>query len=238
MDVTVVSPLPGAEAPPLRSTRPRGRPRDAERDEAITAACIELLADVGFDRLRVQDVADRAGVGLATIYRRWPTKRDLLFHVVSSHKKPSVPLTGDARRDLLAMLAALAQELMSKSAEFIPSILAALRDDPELGEAIRKTSLCEMRANIQAILRQDPSLSEADVDIRADVGPSMLLFRVLFMGDPADAASLGSIADVMLGVTGRTDRPAAKRAPPLLIAGSAPSATGRRGRRGGGNGSR
>lgn len=191
--------------------RPRGRPRDAERDEAITTACIELLADVGFDRLRMQDVADRAGVGLATIYRRWPTKRDLLFHVVSSHKKPSVPLTGDARRDLLAMLAALGEELMSKSAEFIPSVLAALRDDPELGVAIRKSSLCEMRANLQAILRQDPSVSEADIDIRADVGPSMLLYRVLFMGDPADGALLGSIADVMLGVTGRTDRPAAKR---------------------------
>ena len=55
--------------------------------------------------------------------------------------------------------------------------------------AIRKTSLCEMRANLQAILRQDPSVSEADFDIRADVGPSMLLYRVL-MGDPADAALL------------------------------------------------
>jgi AcrR family transcriptional regulator len=198
--VTNASPASGASSP----TRPRGRPRDAERDEAILTACLELVSEVGFDRLRVQDVADRAGVGLATIYRRWPTKRDLLLHVVSAHKKPNVPLTGDARRDLLTLLALLADELTSKSAEFIPSILAALRDDPELGEAIRQNSLCEMRLQFQAILRQEPSLSEADV------GPAMLLHRVLFMGDATDDALIGAIADVMLGVTSRS-RPGSSR---------------------------
>jgi AcrR family transcriptional regulator len=190
--------------------RPRGRPRDAERDDAITAACIELVSEVGFDRLRVQDVADRAGVGLATIYRRWPTKRDLLFHVVTAHEKPTVPLTGGARHDLLVMLRALAAELTSKSAEFIPSILVALRDDPELGEAIRQNSLCAIRESFRAILRQEATLSEADIDMRADVGPAMLLHRLLFMGDVADDALLGAIADVMLGVT--TAAPRAARA--------------------------
>jgi AcrR family transcriptional regulator len=53
----------------------RGRPRVAARDAAILDATQQLLDELGYDRLRIQDVADRAHAGLATIYRRWPTKQ-------------------------------------------------------------------------------------------------------------------------------------------------------------------
>src|SRR5215831_12943753 len=62
----------------------RGRPRSADLTPAILAAVIELIDEDGYDRLTIQDVADRAGVGLATIYRRWSTKRDLVVEALRS----------------------------------------------------------------------------------------------------------------------------------------------------------
>ena len=55
--------------------RPRGRRSEADREPLILEAANELLDEVGYDRIRVQDVADRAHVGIATIYRRWSTKQ-------------------------------------------------------------------------------------------------------------------------------------------------------------------
>ena len=56
----------------------RGRRLSEERGDEILGCVLDLLHEVGYDQLRMQDVADRAGAGLATIYRRWPTKQDLV----------------------------------------------------------------------------------------------------------------------------------------------------------------
>jgi len=64
-----------AAAPEVR--RRRGRPRDPETDRRILAAAADLLLHRGFDRMTVDDVAARAGVGKATVYRRWASKEDL-----------------------------------------------------------------------------------------------------------------------------------------------------------------
>lgn len=63
------------DAQPVR--RGRGRPRDPETDARITAAAAQLLLQRGFDKTTVDDVAAAAGVGKATVYRRWPSKEDL-----------------------------------------------------------------------------------------------------------------------------------------------------------------
>jgi AcrR family transcriptional regulator len=69
----VIASVPAA--PPARGP---GRPRDARADEAILEAALELLAEVGPTGLSVEEVAARAGVSKATLYRRWPTKHDLV----------------------------------------------------------------------------------------------------------------------------------------------------------------
>jgi AcrR family transcriptional regulator len=66
--------------------RPRGRRREADREPLILDAASELLAEIGYDHLRVQDVAARAHVGLATIYRRWSTKQELIVAAMSRAK--------------------------------------------------------------------------------------------------------------------------------------------------------
>jgi AcrR family transcriptional regulator len=88
--------------PQPRVRRGRGRPRDPRTDGRIIEAAAELLRRRGFERMTVDDVAAQAGVGKATVYRRWPSKDDLA--VAAMERLYSVefpdPDTGSIRGDL------------------------------------------------------------------------------------------------------------------------------------------
>src|ERR687885_704622 len=91
-----------------RSSR-GGRPRDPSRDGVIRAAILRLLAEVGYGALTMDAVAAEAGVGKATIYRRWRTKEDLVVDTISEVNRSEIPLpdTGTLEGDLRAMLHAV-----------------------------------------------------------------------------------------------------------------------------------
>jgi AcrR family transcriptional regulator len=82
--------------------RGRGRPRDPKTDERIIEAASELLRQRGFERMTVDDVAARAGVGKATVYRRWPSKDDLAVAAMERLYSVEMPQpdTGSIRGDL------------------------------------------------------------------------------------------------------------------------------------------
>src|SRR5262245_42982319 len=86
---------------PLR----RGRPRDPDAEPRIRQCAVELLLERGFDRMTVDEVAARARVGKATVYRRWPSKTELAHDAMSQLFKDKlstveVPATGTLRGDL------------------------------------------------------------------------------------------------------------------------------------------
>src|ERR1700730_14033353 len=97
-----VLPAPADEQVPAR--RP-GRPRSERAERAILDAALELFAESGVGGVCIEAVAARAGVGKATIYRRWPGKEDLLLDALALLKSP-LPEPGGAsvRPDLIAML--------------------------------------------------------------------------------------------------------------------------------------
>ena len=121
---------PPEEAPVRRG---RGRPRDPETDERITTAAAELLLQRGFDRTTVDDVAARAGVGKATVYRRWPSKEDLAVAAMETLYNVEMPEpdTGDIRRDLTeSYRSVLAFVNTRDGAAFLrTSIAESVRDD-------------------------------------------------------------------------------------------------------------
>ena len=82
--------------------RGRGRPRDPETDKRIVAAAADLMLQRGFDRMTVDDVAARAGVGKATVYRRWPSKQDLAVEAMTELFATEFPEpdTGSIRGDV------------------------------------------------------------------------------------------------------------------------------------------
>src|SRR6266581_6307765 len=81
-----------------------GRPRSERAHEAILEATLDLLLEEGFTRMSIEAVAERAGVGKTTIYRRWPSKSDLVIDAIGG-LQAEIPVisTGNLRNDLMAM---------------------------------------------------------------------------------------------------------------------------------------
>src|SRR5437764_14396780 len=116
---------PGDDVPPRR-----GRRLSEERTQHILETVLNVLHDVGYDQLRMQDVADRACVGLSTIYRRWPTKQDVVRAALECDQaSEKFVVTGDARADVASCLTELAHGLTGDGAQTFLGFLAAMRSD-------------------------------------------------------------------------------------------------------------
>ncbi len=86
-----------------------GRPLDASRDSDILEAALDVLAEEGYDGMTIDMVAARAKAGKATLYRRWPSKTELVLDAVACMKTTNIdyadlPDTGTLRGDLVAMI--------------------------------------------------------------------------------------------------------------------------------------
>jgi AcrR family transcriptional regulator len=196
--VTPGSEIEADEAPAETRVAIRGRPRAADRTPAILRAVIELIDEHGYDRLTIQDVADRAGVGLATIYRRWPTKQDLVVEALRS-KVVDLPDTGDARADLLAIFTRMAEALGGSGAQLVPGCLAVARDEPEILEALRDNALCGVRDHLRMLIAREVGEDDPDLDLRVDLGPGVLLQRTMLFGESMDDPdALARLVDLTL----------------------------------------
>ena len=158
--------------------RPRGRPRSADRDEAILEATVGLLKTVGYDKMRVQDVAQEAGVGLATIYRRWETKQALVVDAIEhmGREIEAIPRTGDAYEDLVVLVEHAVDKMCATEEEFLPGIVTALRSDPEVAAAIRSAVIDQVRERYREVLVELLGPDAPDIDLRCELVPALLLF--------------------------------------------------------------
>jgi AcrR family transcriptional regulator len=109
-----------------------GRPRDPRIDEAVVAAVVELLCEVGYQRLSIAAVAARAGTTKPAVYRRWPTKAQLVHEAVfPAEGRPLVPETDDLAADLRSMLTdGIALFSRPEVRAAAPGLLADLAQDP------------------------------------------------------------------------------------------------------------
>src|SRR5215207_1875385 len=123
---------------PVSSGR-TGRPRDPRADRAIVAATLELIAAVGVNDFRMEDVAGRAGVGKAAIYRRYASKDELVTAAIAALvSEIEVPDTGSTCEDLLALMRdAVAVYRDPIHAGVMPALVGAMRQRPELARSVR-----------------------------------------------------------------------------------------------------
>jgi len=188
----------------VEAHKPLGRPRSAAADEAILAAVLEELTDVGFDELTIERIAARAGVGKATIYRRWSSKTDLVVDAVGSMKAPLVhPDTGNVRDDLIQLFAVgLDRDHDADSARLLVGLCMELQRSPEMGELYRERFAAPRRQIAAEILQRGIDRGEIRAGIDADevvdllVGP--MFYRQLVAGRPADLAAVVRIVDLVL----------------------------------------
>ncbi|GAA0368112.1 TetR/AcrR family transcriptional regulator [Actinoallomurus spadix] len=181
-----------------------GRPRDAARDRAILAATLELLAEAGYPALRIDEVARRAGVAKTTIYRRWPSKGEMVLDAIATHLGDrSIEETGDPLRDLRRLLEVTYEGLAETVAgRALPALAAEIMADPGLAGEYRRRFVHPLRDRARALIDRavaEGSLRpEVDPDLLMDVvvGPS--LYRPIVMGVPAPAASASAVFDLVI----------------------------------------
>jgi len=181
----------------------RGRRISEERSDHILGAVLELLHDHGYDQLRMQDVADRAGVGLSTIYRRWPTKQDVVRASLECEQATEkFVVTGDARADVKAFLTHLAEQLTGDGAQAMLGFLASLRSDPEVAEVYRETSIKRMHEHLRSLLASELGEDHPDLDLRATAGPAILIYQAAVCGQAMDVEAMADRLTTLLFADG------------------------------------
>ena len=171
-------------------TRRPGRPRSPEAHAAILRAALELAVEGGLRGLSMEAIAARAGVGKATIYRRWKSKEELFAEAIASIAvNPDVPDTGSVRGDFEAASSAAVERMAPEAFRVLPRLLADAADDPELLAALHTALVRPRRAAIGAVLRRGIERGELradiDVDLISDMLIGPLIARVLLSGgDP------------------------------------------------------
>jgi AcrR family transcriptional regulator len=176
------------------TARRPGRPRSAEADEAILGAALELFAELGYEGLSVEAVAARAGVSKATIYRRYPSKSDL---VMSSCAAVSEPVrepadTGTLRGDLEVIVGNICRMLTTTvNGRMLPQMVAEAARNPEL-KAAKRTFVAQRRQLCLEVLERAAARGEIARELDgaavADLLVAPLFYRHLVSGDPLDRA--------------------------------------------------
>jgi AcrR family transcriptional regulator len=173
-------------------TRRPGRPRSPEAHAAILRAALELAVEGGFRGLSMEAIAARAGVGKATIYRRWKSKEALFVEAIGSIAlNPDVPDTGSARGDFAVASEAAVGRMAPEAFRVLPRLMADAADDPELLKALHTALVRPRRAAIAAIVRRGVERGELRPDLDVDLVSEMLIgpliARVLLSGGDARA---------------------------------------------------
>jgi AcrR family transcriptional regulator len=181
-----------------------GPGRGPARESAICTAALELLAEVGYDQMSMDAVAGRARASKATIYRRWPGKRELVVHAIRCRgpQDLELPDTGSLRGDIIATLRMVQDGIGAQDVALLAGVLRAMRAAPEIAEPLRKQMLDEKREIGRTIVRRAIERGElgpaADPEMFQEVAPALMFFRVLVTGEPIDEDFLAHAADDVL----------------------------------------
>jgi len=195
--------------PPLR-----GRPRSDRIHRAILDATRELLVQDGFTKLRLERVAARAGVGKATIYRRWPSKEalalELLFELAGPHIE--VAESGDTRGELKAVVMNSVRSITETPfGPVIRALLSQIAGNPSIGDPFREMVVGARRSQVALVIER----GIARGDLRPDADPSVatellvgpVYFRLVFGGRLDELFADRIVGLVLEGYAPRVPRP-------------------------------
>lgn len=171
----------------LRGSNPRsgrsGRPRNPDTDAAILTAALEEFSEQGHEGMTVEAVAIRAGVGKATIYRRWASKDDLVIAAVEwmMTTATELPHSGNLKEDLIALVGGACRLMRSSMAGAIfPRMAGEVAGRTPLGLRYVKSIIAPRRAVVRGLLAGGIATgqlrSDVDIELMADslVGPVIL----------------------------------------------------------------
>lgn len=182
-----------AERHPPHSGPARGRPRSEAVERAIIEGVMKLLEEgVPLAELSIERIARTAGVGKATIYRRWSGKEELFVDVVRAAEPPDPPLPGTSMRDDLVVLLEQVRRrgLANRSSAILHSVQAQMKSSPKLWAAYHATVVAPRRRLGLEVLRRGRENGELRTDLDLE------LLNDLFVGPVLVRAVLRPDADL------------------------------------------
>jgi AcrR family transcriptional regulator len=182
------------------------RRRGEELESAIFEAALAELAEVGYHHLRMDQVARRARTGKTSLYRRWPTRADLVVEAIRDRPEFAdftAPDTGDVRADTLELLRRFATVLEGPFGEVLRGVVGELNNlSPEL-HAARERVMGFRQESLVDILRRGAQRgqvrADAVTDRLASLGMSLTVTHFLLRGAPVpDDVVVGIVDDVVM----------------------------------------
>ena len=171
-----------------------------DREQELLAVTLRLLQENGYERLTVEQVAVTARASKATVYRRWPTKTELVMAAVLNgiNSVAVTPQTGSLRTDLLAIGYAVSEQV-GRHAATMRAVLVEVSRSPALNDVLQRQFFGEIKRLINHVLRQAVERGEIDADaIDAelwDLLPGYLAFRAVIQNRPATKRTVVTLVD-------------------------------------------
>lgn len=175
----------------------------SEREAELLAITLELLQEHGYDRLSVEAVATKAKASKATMYRRWPTKADLVLaaFIEGTRSSATPPNTGSLRGDLME----IGRSTCAQALEHMRTMRAVLNEmshSPALQEAMQQKFVAHRSLVIDTVLadaveRGEIEASAIDQEI-FDLLPGYLVFRALVADRPPTEETVRVVVDEVL----------------------------------------
>ena len=179
-----------------------GRPRSEEAHQSILNATLEMLGEVGFSALTVEGVATRAGVGKATIYRRWPSKLPLVVEAFGQLPGLEEVDTGNLVEDLTQMLRNYLQFFYSTPlATVLPSLAGERAHNPELSELFDPVFTGRRQPLIRALERgvsRGELDAKLDLELAADLIVGPIAVTLFFKGGRVNPKMVGPAVELAL----------------------------------------
>lgn len=189
------------EVTPQPTRRP-GRRRDASRDDAILEATRELLVERGYVGMTMDAVAERAGAGKATVYRRWTSKVQLTLDAIACHLPVTIedlPDSGSLRGDLMCLQRAI---LRPDTGDLMAGLTDLMREKPEVAMAFQREFIALRTGLIVDILERAEQRGEVpvgrDLEMIATVGLAMFTYQKMVAGKQIDTEFITRLIDSIL----------------------------------------
>ena len=183
--------------------RTPGRPRSEKARKAVIQSTLALLNRVGFNELRVEAVASRAGVGKATIYRWWPNKAELVIDsfVWAVEEELRFPSVGPVLESIHEQMRRWAVIFRSPLGQIVATVIGAGQSDPEILQAFRAHWVEPRRIEARRLLR----LAMENGEVRDDLDPDTVLdllygplyVRLLLKHAPLDEDFVNTVFEVV-----------------------------------------
>lgn len=198
-----------AEAVDSATAHRGGRPRSAEADRAIVAATLELLGELGPTGLTVEEVASRAGVSKATLYRRYAGKDQLIVDALASlndELPAEAPDAGSTRDTLVLILETWRAGYPSSLAgRLFPRVTAHARSNPPLFGCFYDRVIEPRRERFREVLRRGVDRGELRADLDMELAVTLLIAPTLYQlqlsaggRDPAPGSGAAELVDAVL----------------------------------------